>query len=167
MSGSLDDAFDALLSSLDYPMFVVTAAAADDGERSGCLIGFATQASIEPRRFLACISVANHTAGVAARAEHLAVHVVPHDRLDLAVLFGHHTGDDVDKFAECAWTAGPRGVPLLDACRARFVGRILGRHALGDHTGYLLEPIAAEGTASPEGYVGFQAVRDLEPGHPA
>ena len=38
--------FNSLVGDLDYPMFIVTACA--DGERSGCLIGFATQASIDP-----------------------------------------------------------------------------------------------------------------------
>jgi flavin reductase (DIM6/NTAB) family NADH-FMN oxidoreductase RutF len=171
LSSTIDgvgDAFDALLSSLDFPMFVATTVAVDDGERSGCLIGFATQASIDPLRFLACISVENHTAGVAARAEHLAVHLVPRSELDLAVLFGHETGDDVDKFALCEWAPDDRGVPLLEACPVRFVGRILGRHALGDHTGYLLEPVLAEGrAAAPGDYVRFQDVDHLDPGHPA
>lgn len=167
-ASGVEVAFDALLASLDVPMFIVTTAAVDDGERSGCLLGFATQSSIDPRRFLACISVENHTARVAARADHLAVHVVPRARIDLAVLFGNETGDRVDKFTECEWTPGPADVPLLDACPARMVGRVLDRHPLGDHTGYLLEPLVVEGRApAPGDYVRFQDVKDLEPGHPA
>ncbi|MHB1539220.1 MAG: flavin reductase [Solirubrobacteraceae bacterium] len=53
-------------------MAIVTAAA--DGERSGCLVGFATQCSIEPRRFLVCISVLNRTFEIAQRSNALAVH---------------------------------------------------------------------------------------------
>jgi flavin reductase (DIM6/NTAB) family NADH-FMN oxidoreductase RutF len=168
LSGDVEQAFDALLASLDVPMFIVTAAAADDQERSGCLMGFATQVSIRPPRFLACISVQNHTARIASRAQHLAVHLIPRERMDLAVLFGHETGDEVDKFADCQWTPGPDGVPLLDACPVRFVGRIGDRVTLGDHTGYLLEAVVAEGSASgPGDYVRFQDVNDLDPGHPA
>ena len=44
---------------LDYPMFVITVAAG--GERSGCLIGFATQAGVDPARFIVCLSDKNHT----------------------------------------------------------------------------------------------------------
>jgi flavin reductase (DIM6/NTAB) family NADH-FMN oxidoreductase RutF len=168
LNDEAESALDTLLASLDYPMFVVTTATADGAERSGCLVGFATQCSIHPPHFLACISIENHTARVAAHAEHLAVHVIPRDRMDLAVLFGHETGDDVDKFADCHWTPGPGGVPLLDGCPIRFVGRILDRVSLGDHTGYVLEPIAAEGSAgSPGDYLRFQDVKDLDPGHPA
>jgi flavin reductase (DIM6/NTAB) family NADH-FMN oxidoreductase RutF len=168
LSHEAEQAFDTLLASLDFPMFIATTVAADDHERSGCLMGFATQSSIHPPHFLACISIENHTARVATRAEHLAVHLIPRERIDMAVLFGHETGDDVDKFADCRWTPGLGGVPLLDACPVRFVGRILDRVPLGDHTGYVLEPIAAEGSAAaPTDYVRFQDVKDLDPGHPA
>src|SRR5688500_11613792 len=47
--------FARLSAKLDYPLYIVTTTANDDGERSGCLIGFATQCSIHPPRFLACI----------------------------------------------------------------------------------------------------------------
>ena len=56
-----------LVARLDYPMFVATGH--HDGEDSGCLIGFATQCSIEPFRFLACISDANHTYRIARDAD--------------------------------------------------------------------------------------------------
>ena len=55
--------FQEMVAGLDIPMFVVTAASG--GERSGCLVGFSTQTSIDPPRFLVCISRANHTFGVA------------------------------------------------------------------------------------------------------
>ena len=115
------DTFDALMGELDYPMFIVTVA--HGGERSGCLVGFATQCSIDPPRFLVCLSKANHTYRVARHAELLAVHFVPADAEPLAELFGGETGDRVDKFARCEWHPGPGGVPLLADCPNRFVGR--------------------------------------------
>jgi hypothetical protein len=51
--------FDEFIKGLDYPMFVVTTVAA--GQRAGCLVGFTTQASIDPPRLLVCLSVENHT----------------------------------------------------------------------------------------------------------
>src|ERR1700752_2184629 len=94
--------FTSLMGELDYPMFIVTTVAAD-GERSGCLIGFAPQISIDPPRFLVGLSDKTRTFRVAARADHLAVHFVPSDGEALAELFGGQTGDEVDKFARCAW----------------------------------------------------------------
>ena len=59
---------------LDYPMYVVTAAAGE--QRSGCLVGFGSQVSIDPPRWLVCISVVNHTHPVAEAADVLAVHLL-------------------------------------------------------------------------------------------
>jgi flavin reductase (DIM6/NTAB) family NADH-FMN oxidoreductase RutF len=154
--------FDDLVSELDYPMFIVTTAAG--GERSGCLVGFATQASINPSRFLVCLSVKNHTYRVARAATHLAVHFVPADREDLAELFGGETGDEVDKFARTEWHEGPGGVPLVDGCANRFVGRILERLDFGDHVGHLLEPVAVEYGTQGEEFT-FHRAQHIHPGH--
>jgi flavin reductase (DIM6/NTAB) family NADH-FMN oxidoreductase RutF len=156
--------FDGVVKDLDYPMFVVTAA--HEGRRAGCMVGFTTQASIDPPRMLVCLSVKNHTYRVARDAELLAVHVLSSDEGTLARLFGGETGDEVDKFDRVEWTPGPGGVPLLEECERRFVGRVLGRYELGDHTGFLLDPIQskAEG-AGPA--LGLQQVDDIEPGHEA
>jgi len=158
--------FAKLVAQLDYPMYVVTAAAG--GERAGCLVGFGTQTSIHPPRFLACISRKNRTLRVASEATLLAVHFLsdePRER-ELAELFGGETGDETDKFELCAWHEGPQGVPLLDEVPNRFVGRALERLDLGDHVGFLLEPVEAErGDGFDE--LGFQEAKAIDPGHPA
>ncbi len=158
------EAFGALTAALDYPMFVVTTAAG--GRRAGCLVGFATQCSIDPARFLVCLSRRNHTCRVAAEAELLAVHVLGREQRALAELFGTETGDDVDKLARCAWTEGPSGTPLLDDCPNRFLGRVLDRFPAGDHLAFLVEVVDAR-SPDPGPLLTFQSVRDLEPGHPA
>jgi flavin reductase (DIM6/NTAB) family NADH-FMN oxidoreductase RutF len=163
----VSDEFQRLVATLDYPMFVVTAVAPGGDERSGCLVGFASQCSIHPPRFAVWISVKNHTFDVARRATHLGVHVVPSDDgAGLAELFGGETGDEVDKFARCEWHDGPDGVPVLDAAAGWFVGRVLDRLDTGDHLGFVLEPTAAQapGTDADDG-VTFQQVKDLDPGH--
>jgi len=154
--------FNELMSVLDYPMFVVTARAGD--ERDGCLVGFATQASIGPPRFLVAISNKNRTYQLALAAEDLAVHLVPADKLELATLFGGETADDVDKLARCAWHEGPRGLPILDDCASWFVGRIVARTSFGDHLGHLLEPVAAARGTETE-LLTFHRARSIEPGH--
>jgi flavin reductase (DIM6/NTAB) family NADH-FMN oxidoreductase RutF len=156
-------AFQSLIGRLDYPMFIVTTVGA--GERAGCLVGFATQTSIDPPRFLACISDKNRTCRVARDASTLAVHLVPADRGDLAELFGGETGDDTDKFARAAWRDGPDGVPLLDDCPTWFAGRVLGRRPLGDHVGHLLEPF--DGSDSGDDWLDFTRAKKIEPGHEA
>jgi flavin reductase (DIM6/NTAB) family NADH-FMN oxidoreductase RutF len=146
-------------------MFVVTTRA-PDGERSGCLVGFATQCSIHPPRFLACISKVNHTFGVVERSDAVVVHFLGAEQGRLAVVFGHETGDEVDKFGEVEWSPGPEEIPVLAGVPGWFAGRILGRFDLGDHVGLWLEPFAAEDRGGAVD-LGFQAVKPVEPGHPA
>jgi flavin reductase (DIM6/NTAB) family NADH-FMN oxidoreductase RutF len=57
------------------------------------LVGFASQASIRPRRCLVGLSKRNHTYRVAQHAGHLAMHVVPRRHCELARLVGGETGD--------------------------------------------------------------------------
>jgi flavin reductase (DIM6/NTAB) family NADH-FMN oxidoreductase RutF len=159
-----EETFQRLVAQLDYPMFIATVAA--DGERAGCLIGFATQCSVHPPRFLAGISDKNRTHRVAEGAESMAVHLVPENETGLAELFGGETGDEVDKFERCGWRAGPDGVPLLDGCPNRFVGRIVERVDFGDHTGMVLEPFVAEADTS-GGQLSFHRAKRIDPGHEA
>jgi flavin reductase (DIM6/NTAB) family NADH-FMN oxidoreductase RutF len=160
-----DESFDRLVAMLDYTMFVVTTQA--DGHPSGCLVGFATQTSLRPPRFLAGLSRKNHTYRVAARSEHLAVHVLSRRHIGLAHLFGGQTGDQVNKFEHCSWHTGPQDMPILDDAVAWFVGKTLKRIDLGDHIGYLLEPVAGDIAESSDDLVSFPDVADMEPGHEA
>ena len=156
--------FNALIGALDYPMLIVTAAAGD--ERDGCLVGFWTQTSIDPSRFLVCLSRKNRTYRIACDAGVLAVHVVPAGGEDLAELFGGETADEVDKLADVDWRSGPDGVPIVAACPNRFVGRVLDRLDTGDHVGFLLEPTEAQ-TGDQVDWLSFQQAKRIPPGHEA
>lgn len=159
------EVFERIVGGLDDTVFVVTTVAGD--ERAGCLVGFATQASIDPSRFLVGLSVANRTFRVACGARHLAVHVLGSESAALARLFGGETGDEVDKFARCAWHVGPHGLPVLDEAVAWFGGRILDRTPFGDHTGFLLEPEDGECDRPPVSVLTRSALSGLQAGHDA
>ncbi|GAB3240010.1 flavin reductase family protein [Mycolicibacterium hippocampi] len=158
-------AFESLVSLLDYPMFIVTTRAGD--QQAGCLVGFSSQTSINPPRFLVGLSRRNHTFTVAAEATHLAVHVLPRDELPVARLFGGETGDETDKFARCTWHPGPEGLPILDAAESWFAGKITHRFDVGDHVGHLLEPMAGSAPDDLRELISFSDVRDVDPGHDA
>lgn len=160
-----DTAFDDFVDVLDYPMFVVTVQA--DGESGGCLVGFATQASIDPPRFLVGLSTENRTTSIARTATHLAVHLLPREQVKVAELFGGETGDAVDKFERCDWHVGPEGTPVLDSVLAWFVGEIIARFDMGDHVGHLLAPVAGGASGAAGRPVFFDDVKDLNPGHGA
>lgn len=158
MSSSDTSAFHELVAQLDYPMVVVTVPG------SGCLVGFSTQCSIDPPRHLVFLSKKNHTHEVAADASVVAVHVLDERDRPVAEIFGELTGDAVDKLSLVAWTEGPEGLPIIDDTAGWFAGRVLDRIDGGDHTGLLLEPFAGQ-QRRPFTQLGFQAVKDLDPGH--
>jgi flavin reductase (DIM6/NTAB) family NADH-FMN oxidoreductase RutF len=160
----LADRFHDLVSGIDYPMFIVTTSA--EGEHAGCLVGFVTQASVNPPRLLVMLSKQNDTLRVASAATSLVAHFLTADNHDLATLFGEESGAWTDKFTQCAWSDGPAGTRVLAGVRGWVAGRIIERFDGGDHVGHLLEPTAAEVTGDGRPLT-FQAVRDMDPGHPA
>ncbi|MFF9193904.1 flavin reductase family protein [Streptomyces sp. NPDC014779] len=158
---------DPFTDELDGPMYVVTATAG--GQRAGCLVGFASQCSIDPPRFCVWLSTANRTYRLAREAEHLTVHLLHQGDRAVAELFGEETGDRVDKFARVRWRPGEAGGPVLDPLSTWFTGRIVGHVEGGDHVGFLLAPVAVcppHGDPPPP-LLRYRQLRDLDPGHPA
>ncbi|MEV5760891.1 flavin reductase family protein [Streptomyces tendae] len=162
-------AMDVFLDRLDPDMCVVTAAV--HGERAGCLVGFSSQCSIRPVRYVVWISDVNRTFRVARSADVLAVHLLARDQRGTAELFGGLTGDDVDKFRRVRWREAYGGAAVLVDVEAWFVGRVVERTAGGDHVGFVLEPVEWGGR---EGAAGQAAgpllrladARTVRPGHP-
>lgn len=158
-------AFEKVVGALDYPMFVVTTSVGE--QREGCLVGFASQISISPPRFLVGLSNKNRTYRLAAVAEHLAVHLVPRRREEIARLFGETTGDDIDKFSRCDWHAGPFGLPIVEGAAAWFAGPILERVVMGDHVAFLVQPETGYASEELGAVITFADVQEFEPGHQA
>lgn len=153
-----------LTDVVNYPLYVVTAAAG--AEKSGCLVGFATQSSIEPVRFLICISKVNHTFGVAEKSSSLALHLLGSDQGAMASLFGETTGDTTDKFEKVAWAPGVTGSPVLTECAAWIEGSILNHHSAGDHEAFLVSVLDG-GRGTHDGQWTLKDAADFSPGHPA
>ncbi|MGW0419027.1 flavin reductase family protein [Streptomyces sp. NPDC003015] len=158
---------DAFIDRLDPDMCVVTAAT--DGDRAGCLVGFASQCSIEPVRYAVWLSKANRTYRVARTADRLAVHLLTREQRGLAELFGGETGDRTDKFAQVRWREEAGGAVVLEDAAAWFVGKVVQRVEGGDHVGFVLEP-EAWGDREDTGGAKLLRLSDavsISPGHPA
>jgi flavin reductase (DIM6/NTAB) family NADH-FMN oxidoreductase RutF len=156
--------FDRIVDSIDYPMFVVTAAA--QGEVGGCLVGFTSQCSIDPARFAVFLSKSNNTFEIAARASVLVVHRIAAGQLAIAEHFGGSSAkEEPGKLASCEWVPGPDGAPVIAGCDW-FAGEILERLDTGDHVCHVVEPFGGSFT-EPRDQLGFQNARDIEPGQPA
>jgi len=159
-------AFDTIAAAVNPPMVVVTARA--DDEMDGCLVGFSTQCSIDPTRYLVCLSKANRTYEIACEATNLVVHLLPDNAIGLwlARIFGELTADAADKLSMCAWGPGPNGAPVIASCDW-FGGAILDRVDLGDHVGFVLDVDSGNATRVTDAYLGYSSVRSLEAGNPA
>jgi flavin reductase (DIM6/NTAB) family NADH-FMN oxidoreductase RutF len=160
----MDESPGDVFASLTYPMAIVTLSA--PRERDGCLVGFHSPCSIDPSRYLVCISTQNRTFSVVASAHALAVHFLASSDMALARLFGEVSGDDVDKCAQCAWSPGPLGVPVLHHDGTWLAGPIVARHDLGDHHAVVIDA-AYGGGNPPRGQLQNTDVTQLQPGHPA
>lgn len=159
-----DKIFQNIVGSLDFPMIIVTTIFG--AQKAGCLVGFWTQCSIHPPRFLICSSEKNHTYSVLKNSDRIAVHFLNQEHMALAELFGGETGNSMDKFAKCKWHADDEtGVPILDECATWFTGKIVERHKFGDHTGMIIEPLHASFEKGESAAMMFQQVKHLEPGH--
>jgi flavin reductase (DIM6/NTAB) family NADH-FMN oxidoreductase RutF len=150
---------------VDYSLHIVTAQSRE-GEPSGCVVGFVTQCSIDPPRFLVCVSRVNHTYATVQYSEAIALHLIGRDQLDVLSLFAEETGDTVDKFSRCDWHAGVTGSPVLAECIAWIEARIIDRWDVGDHQALLVQPV----TGGSEEIGDVATIRNtprLHPGHPA
>ncbi|NEB03606.1 flavin reductase family protein [Streptomyces sp. SID13726] len=156
---------DAFIDRLDPDMCVVTATA--DGDRAGCLVGFASQCSIRPVRYAVWLSKANRTYRVARTADRLAVHLLTREQHALAELFGGETGDRTDKFARVPWRTEAGGAVVLEEAAAWFVGTVLSRTDGGDHVGFVLEPLAWGEREDADGpLLRLSGATSISPGHP-
>ena len=156
-------AFEAIVGDLNGPAYVVTTAAGT--ERDGCLVGFASQCSIDPPRFVVWLSKANRTYRIARSAPTLVVHVLREGDEDLAHHFGALTGDEVDKLEDVEWRAGADGCPVLARCDW-FAGSIVERVDTGDHVAFVLAPHGGRCERSGTRQLGIQDLGDIEAGHP-
>ncbi|MFF8019387.1 flavin reductase [Streptomyces sp. NPDC007929] len=157
---------DEFVDRLNPEMYVVTAAAG--GERAGCLVGFASQCSLRPVRFVVWLSELNHTFRVARRADVLAVHLLGREQHALAELFGGRTGDRTDKFRDIRPREAYGGALVLDDVPAWFVGRIVTRVGGGDHIGFVLDPVEWGGHRAAHGgpLLRRSDTTAIHPGHP-
>ncbi len=156
---------DTFIDRLNPDMCVVTAVAG--GERAGCLVGFASQCSLRPVRFVVWLSEVNHTFRVARGAEVLAVHLLARQQQGLAELFGGRTGDETDKFRGLRLREAYGGALVLEDSPAWFVGRIVTRVGGGDHIGFVLDPVEWGGREAYDGpLLRLSDALAIDPGHP-
>ena len=163
IGSTIEGALEPFISQAENSLLVVTTA--NEEELAGCLVGFATQCSIQPPRFIVCVSKVNHTFFAIERSGSIALHLMREDQIQLASLFGEETGDTVAKFARCHWHFGLTGAPILDDCAAWVEGRIIHRFGAGDHEAILVQPLDGGGDTGHR-VLTNQRSPQFQPGHP-
>lgn len=88
-----------------------------DGTPRGFTANSFTSVSLDPPLLLVCLAKSAHSAEVFAQAPHFAVNILAEDQKAVSGLFASRAPD---KFAQCAWTPGQDGVPLIDGSLAQF-----------------------------------------------
>jgi flavin reductase (DIM6/NTAB) family NADH-FMN oxidoreductase RutF len=88
-----------------------------DGTPRGFTANSFTSVSLDPPLLLVCLAKTAHSADTFATAPHFAVNILAEDQKAVSGLFASRTPD---KFAQCAWTAGPADMPLIDGALAQF-----------------------------------------------
>ncbi len=165
---AVEDAYQRVIEPVDPVAVIVTCSGG--GHRAGCLVTFNAPCSIEPPRYAVWLSHRNFTYRVALKASELVVHMLTPADLPLAELFGGVSGMHGDKFARVTWS-DCGGAPLLRASGGWLRGRILSRgpgeeQMGGDHTCFVLAPIAAGGESGSSRPLRLSDVRHIRPGQP-
>ena len=160
----LMDAFEGLVGELEYPMFIVTARVG--GEPLGCLVGFTTQASIDPPRFIACLSHQNRTYRARqGRARRSACTRCPPTRTTSRSCSAARPRTRRTSSRARRGTKGPRACRSSSAARTGSSAASWRATDAGDHDAFLLEPIA--GSSTEEDEFTFHRAKRIDPGHEA
>ncbi len=133
----------ALFGRTDRELWLVTAAASTS--RGGLIATFVNQASIVPElpRVLAGIARQHHTWQLIEASGAFALHLLGEANLEWVWQFGLQSGRHVDKLAQCQWTPGKTGSPIVAGALGWLDCRVEAGLNTGDRTIYLAEVVEA------------------------
>ncbi len=156
---------DAFTDRTDFPLTVVTTVA-PDGERSGCLAGFTTQCSIDPLRFLVCVSRVNHTFAVVGASEVAGAAPPRREQTAAPPSSASRAVTRSTSSPPSPGTRAPGASRCSTACAAWLALEILDRVDVGDHVALLTSPVGG-GPGPAGGLLTMATAPPLDAGHPA
>lgn len=157
--------FDEALRLLPAPVTVI-------GVRQGDLMGgltaaWVTRVSLDPPLLIAAIGHTRRTWELLAEAEAFTVSVLHADQVDVARLFGLHSGRDMDKWAQIDHELMAGDLPAVAHCAARYLCRLTDRFTTGDHDCLVGRIVVAEvgrgGPALPMRGADYAPARETRP----
>jgi len=124
---------------LSYGLFLLTTR---DGDKdNGCIINTAIQCASDPLQMSVCVINKNYTCDLIKASGRFNVSVIPQSApFKVFQVFGHQSGRNVDKFAECTQDLRlDNGIRYLPKANAVFACRVIESHDIGSHTVFIAE----------------------------
>ncbi len=111
---------------------------------SGLTAAWLTRVSMDPPLLVVSIGHQRYTQEIMKGGTEFSVSLLHSDQVEIARLFGLHSGRDRDKWREVDHVLLGEGVPALQQCSARFLCRTFQTVTAGDHDLYIGEIVIAE-----------------------
>jgi flavin reductase (DIM6/NTAB) family NADH-FMN oxidoreductase RutF len=120
-----------VLWKLINPIAIITASY--NGNLSGFIASWITQASFVPPLVLVAVNPLHYTYKLIKNSNAFAINILRTDQAELVDLFGKSSGGKVDKFAEMLYELGSTGSPLFKDCLAFLDCSVVWTKEAGDH----------------------------------
>lgn len=134
--------FTEVFDLMETGVFVVTA---NDGKtKGGCTVVWVSRASFDPAYIAVFVAPKRFTHDIIRNAGHFCLNIVGQRHLELAKSFGLQSAREVDKFAGKGIDESKTGAPILREACAYIDCRLVQEFAVGDHTCFVGEVVAAE-----------------------
>ncbi|MBW4554280.1 MAG: flavin reductase family protein [Aphanocapsa sp. GSE-SYN-MK-11-07L] len=104
---------ESIFQLTNQEIFVVTAA--HNGQLGGQVATWVMLATLIPERLRVIIAISpfNYTQSLLQQSQRFVLNLLAAGQEDWLVLFGLHSGRDINKFSEIDFTLSPTGIPIL------------------------------------------------------
>jgi len=125
------------------PAPVAVIGVAREGALGGLTAAWLTRVSMDPPLLLVSIGHERHTYELMRSGTSFSVSLLHEGQVEIARLFGLHSGRERAKWAEVAHELLDDGTPVVADCSAQFHCRTVQRMAAGDHDLFIGEVVGA------------------------
>lgn len=153
-AGPIDAAeFRRLLGTFPTGVAIITTRTAG-GVPVGLTCNSFSSVSLEPPLVLFSLRKASSSLEAFRAAPSFAINILSQEQDALSARFA--SSKITDKFEGIAWSAGSRGLPLIDDCLASFECRVYASHEAGDHVIFIGEVESMRGGETNEALVFYK-----------
>lgn len=104
-----------------------------DGTLNGMTAAWVSQVSFKPRLLAVAIAPQRYTYELIQRSQTFCINVLSEEQVELAKLFGFHSGRKMNKFESIPYKFALKGSPVLLSAIAYFECEVTHQFEAGDH----------------------------------